>query len=138
MKGMLRSVAIARADLPRDVLERVLKALPVKDVEDLIKDEKNLPGIVENCLEELDYVNSILLKLMEGRKRTDMKKKPLDMLKINFISEVTYITIPSDVLTKIFYFDPLVEAHPLLECNFFLVVKIKHTNGNRVFKGNIG
>ncbi len=81
LKGMLRSVAIAQADLPRDVLERVLKALPVKEVEDLVKDEKDLPGIVENCLEELDYVNSILLKLMEGRKRADMKRNAMNMEK---------------------------------------------------------
>jgi hypothetical protein len=81
LKSIIRSVAVARADLPRDVLERVLKALPVKNVEDLLKQEKDLPGIVENCLEEIDYVNSILLKLAKGRKKTKMKKEALSMEK---------------------------------------------------------
>ena len=81
LKSVLQTVAIARSGLPRDVLGRVLKALPVDTVDDLVTHRNDLPGIVENCLEELDYVNSILLKLMERKKQTRMRNDALQLEK---------------------------------------------------------
>jgi hypothetical protein len=45
---------------------RVLSKLPAKGIDDIIC-EDDMPGIVENCLEELEYVNSILLKLFDSK-----------------------------------------------------------------------
>jgi hypothetical protein len=72
LKKILRSVLLARKTLPKDVVKRVLDKLPAKNLEEIICEE-DMPGIIENCLEELEYVNSILLKLL-GSKHTAKKE----------------------------------------------------------------
>ncbi|MFX0106873.1 MAG: hypothetical protein ACFE7R_01175, partial [Candidatus Hodarchaeota archaeon] len=63
----------------QDVLKRVLKALPSKDISALVCDKNEQPGIVENSLEELDYINLILLRLMEDRRMDKLKKESLTL-----------------------------------------------------------
>jgi hypothetical protein len=74
LKSVLLSVAAARSNLPKEVVSRIVDALPVDSVEDLACKKNEMPGIVENCIEELDYINMILLRLM-GDKRKDSLKK---------------------------------------------------------------
>ncbi|MHA2117193.1 MAG: hypothetical protein ACXABM_16980 [Candidatus Thorarchaeota archaeon] len=66
LKNMLRGVVLARKILPKDVVKRVLDRLPAKTIEEIICEE-DMPGIIENCLEELEYINSILLKLLSSK-----------------------------------------------------------------------
>ncbi|MFW9886636.1 MAG: hypothetical protein ACFFER_00535 [Candidatus Thorarchaeota archaeon] len=74
LKDILLGVATARSNLPREVVSRIMDALPADNIEDLVCDKNEMPGIVENCLEEIDYINMILLRLM-GKKRNDKLKR---------------------------------------------------------------
>jgi hypothetical protein len=66
LKTILSNIVLARTTIPREVVMRVLSKLPAKGIDDIIC-EDDMPGIVENCLEELEYVNSILLKLFDSK-----------------------------------------------------------------------
>jgi hypothetical protein len=66
---LLRSIIHAKASLPKDLVTEVLKRIPAKKTEDVFCEEY-MPGTVENCLEEIEYVSSILIRLMD-------KKHPL-------------------------------------------------------------
>jgi replicative superfamily II helicase len=83
LKTILRNVVLTRTTIPKEVVKRVLSKLPAKNIEDIIC-EDDMPGIVENCLEELEYVNSILLKLLDtkhsARKESKKLEKSLHML----------------------------------------------------------
>jgi hypothetical protein len=68
LKTILRNVVLARTTIPKKVVNRVLSKLPAKNIEEIVCEE-DMPGIVENCLEELEYVNSILLKLLDSKHR---------------------------------------------------------------------
>jgi hypothetical protein len=79
LKGILLSVAAARSNLPRDIVSRIIDALPADNVEELVCDKNEMPGIVENCIEELDYINMILLRLMGEKRRDKLKKDSIAM-----------------------------------------------------------
>ncbi|MFX1561293.1 MAG: hypothetical protein ACFFBL_11955, partial [Promethearchaeota archaeon] len=66
LKTILRNVVLTRTSIPMKVVKRVLSKLPAESIEDIIC-EDDMPGIVENCLEELEYINSILLKLLDSK-----------------------------------------------------------------------
>jgi len=66
LKTILRNVVLIRTTIPREVVDRVLSKLPAKTVEEIVCQD-DMPGIVENCLEELEYINSILLKLLHSK-----------------------------------------------------------------------
>ena len=77
LKTILRNVVLARTIIPKEVVKRVLSKLPAKDIEDIIC-EDDMPGIVENCLEELEYANSILLKLLDSKHKARKESKKLE------------------------------------------------------------
>ncbi|MFW9807387.1 MAG: hypothetical protein ACFFFK_11720 [Candidatus Thorarchaeota archaeon] len=83
LKTILSNVVLARSTIPKQVLQRVLSRLPAKEIEELVCEE-DMPGIVENCIEELEYINSILLKLLESkhgaRKESEKLEKSLQLL----------------------------------------------------------
>ncbi|MFW9769314.1 MAG: hypothetical protein ACFFEM_10875, partial [Candidatus Thorarchaeota archaeon] len=66
LKKILKSVILARMTLPSEVVNRVLDRLPAKTIEEIVC-EDDMPGIIENCLEEFEYINSILLKLLSTK-----------------------------------------------------------------------
>ncbi|MGY5881249.1 MAG: hypothetical protein RTV31_13430 [Candidatus Thorarchaeota archaeon] len=69
LNTILRGLVRARKGMSEAVVKQVLDKLPAKSIDDIIC-EDHMPGIIENCLEELEYINSILLGLMD-------KKNPL-------------------------------------------------------------
>ena len=69
LKTVLRGLVRARKGVSDSVVKQVLEKLPTKSIDDIIC-EDHMPGIIENCLEELEYINSILFRLMD-------KKNPL-------------------------------------------------------------
>ncbi|TFG27567.1 hypothetical protein EU528_12630 [Candidatus Thorarchaeota archaeon] len=69
LRTVLRELVQARKGMSDSVVKQVLERLPAKNIDDIIC-EDHMPGIIENCLEELEYINSILLRLMD-------KKNPL-------------------------------------------------------------
>jgi hypothetical protein len=77
LKTILRNVVLARTTIPKEVVKRVLSKLPAKGIEDIIC-EDDMPGIVENTLEELEYVNSILLKLLDRKRSARKESKKLE------------------------------------------------------------
>jgi len=65
LRTLLRGIIHARTDLPKVIVTEVLKRIPAQTSEEVFCDEY-MPGIVENCLEEIEYINSILLRLLES------------------------------------------------------------------------
>jgi hypothetical protein len=65
-KTILRDVIQARADLLDSVANQVFSRLPAGSIDDMV-DENTMPGILENCIEELEYINFILLSLMDEK-----------------------------------------------------------------------
>ena len=76
LKTILRNVVLARTTIPKEVVNSVLSKLPAKNIEEMVCEEDK-PGIVENCLEELEYVNSILLKLLDTKHSASKESKKL-------------------------------------------------------------
>jgi len=66
LKRILENVVMAWKIIPEEVIKRVLSKLPTKSINEIVS-ESDMPGIVENCLEELEYANSILLKLLDSK-----------------------------------------------------------------------
>ncbi|MHA2355280.1 MAG: hypothetical protein ACXADC_08910 [Candidatus Thorarchaeota archaeon] len=79
LKNILLRVATARRNIPKDVVERIVDALPADNIEDLVCEKDEMPGIVENCIEEIDYINMILLRLMDDKRKDSLKKDSLAM-----------------------------------------------------------
>lgn len=66
LKSILRDLVRARKGVSEKVVKEVLDKLPAKSIDKIIC-EDHMPGIIENCLEELEYTNSILLKLLDAK-----------------------------------------------------------------------
>ncbi|MBE0525734.1 MAG: hypothetical protein IH631_02250, partial [Candidatus Thorarchaeota archaeon] len=83
LKSILRSLVQARKGVSENVVKQVLDKLPTKSIDDILC-EDHMPGIIENCLEELEYTNSILLKLLDvkhpHRKESQKLKESLHTL----------------------------------------------------------
>ena len=77
LKTILRNIVLARTTIPKEVVTRVLSKLPAKSIEDILCKE-DMPGIVENCLEELEYANSIILKLLDSKHGAREESKNLE------------------------------------------------------------
>jgi len=72
LKLVLRGIIQARADISESIMNQALEKLPAKSIEEIVC-EDHMPGILENSLEELEYINFILLSLM-GKKHPLRKK----------------------------------------------------------------
>jgi hypothetical protein len=74
LRNILLEVAAARTAVPRKVWKRVLAATEqgIKGEIELCDDD--IPGIIENCLEDLQYLNTILEGLV-GKKRKSLRKE---------------------------------------------------------------
>ena len=77
LKSILRKLVHARKGMSDTMVKQVLDKLPAKDIADLIC-EDNIPGIIENCLEELEYINSILFRLMNKKNPLRKESKKLE------------------------------------------------------------
>jgi superfamily II helicase len=66
LKEILKSIIRARADMPESIVNQIVSKLPAKNI-DRIVCENHMPGTIENCLEELEYINFILLSLMDKK-----------------------------------------------------------------------
>lgn len=75
LKRILLGVSKARGSLPKGLLARVLDSLPADNIDSLVCKDSDLPGIVENCLEDLDYTNLVLQRLMKDKRRAKMKRE---------------------------------------------------------------
>ena len=64
LKTILRGLVQSRLGISETIVKHIIEKLPAKDIDDVIC-EDFMPGIIENCLEEIDYINSILINLLE-------------------------------------------------------------------------
>ncbi|MFX1484371.1 MAG: hypothetical protein ACFFCP_14410, partial [Promethearchaeota archaeon] len=77
LKTILESVVLTQTEVRKEVVKRVLNRLPAKTIEEIIVDD-DMPGIIENCLEELEYINSILLKLVDAKHSARKESEKLE------------------------------------------------------------
>ena len=66
LKTILRSLVQTRTGINEVIVKHVLSKLPTKNIDDVMCEEY-MPGIIENCLEEIEYINSIFLKLVDEK-----------------------------------------------------------------------
>jgi hypothetical protein len=78
LKSILRRLVRARKGISEGVVKQVLDRLPAGEIDDIV-DRDHMPGIVENCLEELEYINSILSRLMD--KKNPLRKESMTLEK---------------------------------------------------------
>jgi hypothetical protein len=66
LKVILKNIIQARGDMLESIVHQVVSKLPAKNIDEIVC-ENHMPGILENCLEELEYINFILLSLMDKK-----------------------------------------------------------------------
>jgi len=64
LKTILKSLVRSRLGIDDTMIKHILDKLPAENIDDIVCEEF-MPGIIENCLEEIEYINSILLKLLD-------------------------------------------------------------------------
>jgi len=74
IRNVLLEVAVARTNVPRKIWKRVISVTEpdVKGKMNLCDDD--IPGVIENCLEDLHYLNTILEGLVD-KKRVSLRKE---------------------------------------------------------------
>ncbi|MHA1771246.1 MAG: hypothetical protein ACTSYL_06430 [Candidatus Thorarchaeota archaeon] len=80
LKKILSDIAAARTGIPQEIIDHVMGHLPARKIADLVcKDD--LPGLVENIIEEVQYINTILLRLMSKEARQGLNREALSLHK---------------------------------------------------------
>jgi superfamily II helicase len=74
LRSILLEVAAARTSVPRKVWKRILEATVPGVKGDIELCDDDIPGVVENCLEEIHYLNTILEGLVD-KKRKSLRKE---------------------------------------------------------------
>ncbi len=74
LKSILTDITIAKTGLPKTIVEHIIEHLPAERLDDMICKE-DLPGIVENVIEEVQYTNSIILGIMSGEARKGLHRE---------------------------------------------------------------
>ncbi|MGQ4913016.1 MAG: hypothetical protein ACP6KW_12680, partial [Candidatus Thorarchaeota archaeon] len=87
LRTLLRGIIHARTDLPGEIVTEVLKRIPAQTSEEVFCDEY-MPGIVENCLEEIEYINSILLRLLESDHPLKRESEALEKNLLNLLESM--------------------------------------------------
>ncbi|MFW9918660.1 MAG: hypothetical protein ACFFED_03615 [Candidatus Thorarchaeota archaeon] len=70
LSRILLELAEAHSLVPRNEWERILKIVRESDGKPIEFCDKDTPGTMENCLEDLQYFNSILLGLIDEKQKT--------------------------------------------------------------------
>ncbi|MHA1577003.1 MAG: hypothetical protein ACTSU3_06550 [Candidatus Thorarchaeota archaeon] len=78
LHDVIHSMIKARSNLDKAVIERVLESTAPGVKGEIEYCEDDVPGIVENCLEEIQYINSILLGLVSPKRKK--LRKEIDAL----------------------------------------------------------
>lgn len=78
LKDILLQVVTVNTGFPKALVKRILDSVPAGSTEKIVCGD-DLPGVVENILEEIQYVNTILLKIMSGEARKGMNSESLRM-----------------------------------------------------------
>ncbi len=79
LSSILQKLLVSRTGLSEDLIHEVLSSVPADSVEQIGKCAEHMPGVVENLLEEAQYVNSILLSLMAKDKRNELSRRSLKL-----------------------------------------------------------
>jgi hypothetical protein len=79
LEDILLGVIRARLGLQGPLLKRILDSVASQKDYKEVYCEKDMPGIIENVIEDIQYVNSILLKIMAGDARRGLNKQSLEL-----------------------------------------------------------
>ena len=74
LRSILLEVAAARTSVPRKVWKRILESTELGVRGEIKLRDDDIPGIIENCLEEIHYLNTILEGLVD-KKRQSLRKE---------------------------------------------------------------
>ncbi|MHA2205800.1 MAG: hypothetical protein ACXABC_08060 [Candidatus Thorarchaeota archaeon] len=79
LKRILLNVVVTRTQLPRDLVKRLIDSIPPDGKTDEVYCAEDIPGIVENCLEEIQYINSILKGLVKDDDNPELRKEIIEL-----------------------------------------------------------
>jgi hypothetical protein len=79
LHAILQRILGSRTGLSNGLIHDVLSTVPTDSIEKVGKCAEHMPGVVENLLEEAQYVNSILLSLMSKEERHDLSRESLKL-----------------------------------------------------------
>lgn len=77
LKTLLKRVVVARGRVGKKIVDEVMARIPAQNMDNVIC-EDHMPGTVENCLEEIEYINSLLLRLMDKKHRLRKESEELE------------------------------------------------------------
>ncbi len=78
LRPVLVDIAVARTGLREDLVEKILRSLPDGRIEEVVH-EDDMPGIVENAIEEVYYTVAILLRVMGASVSRSLKMEALKL-----------------------------------------------------------
>ncbi|UCE09428.1 MAG: hypothetical protein JSW61_10700 [Candidatus Thorarchaeota archaeon] len=90
LNKILLTVSKFRTGLPRSMLKRTLDRVSLESLNEIVAQTNDPPGVVENIVEEIQYINSILLRLMAGSSRRGLNKESfkLDQILLKLLDEI--------------------------------------------------
>jgi hypothetical protein len=87
LKTLLRRIVISRGRVGKKLLNEVIARIPSEAIDGVVC-ENHMPGNVENCMEEIEYINSLLLKLMDKEHRLQKESKELERNLLTLLGSV--------------------------------------------------
>ncbi|MHA2034396.1 MAG: hypothetical protein ACTSX3_03795, partial [Candidatus Thorarchaeota archaeon] len=78
LSRILIDTVVARTGFPESIVRQTVHRLPAESTEAIVHEE-DMPGLVENIVDEVYYVNTILLGLMSGEARRGLNKEALSL-----------------------------------------------------------
>jgi len=78
LSRILVDTVVARTGFPESIVRQAVHRLPAESIEAIVHEE-DMPGLIENIVEEVYYVNTILLGLMSGEARRGLNKEALSL-----------------------------------------------------------
>ncbi|TFF91388.1 hypothetical protein EU545_04255 [Candidatus Thorarchaeota archaeon] len=91
LHSILKRLLGSRTGLSYGLISDVLSSIPAESMEEVGRCAEHMPGVVENLVEETQYVNSILLSLMSTDKRDKLSRESLELQQslMNLLEEDT-------------------------------------------------
>ncbi|TXT56494.1 MAG: hypothetical protein BAJATHORv1_20083 [Candidatus Thorarchaeota archaeon] len=71
---IIERIVVSRTGLPKKMVSRIVSTIETEDISE-ITCEEDFPGIIENCIEEIQYVNQILLSFIKTDEKTSLGKE---------------------------------------------------------------
>ena len=87
LKTLLKQIITARGSIEKSLVDDVLARLPAEAIDEVVC-KNDMPGSAENCLEEIQFINSLLLRLMDKKHRLRRESEEIGQNILNLLDSV--------------------------------------------------